>query len=106
MELVYVIKGFNNANEQKKWCVSESMFGEIGNGEVAEKKMLVMAEEMCDRLEREGWYITNKDIGMMWDDRRGYDPMGTFGKPLNAMIQVPKVNLYDKSMSRIYPDKA
>jgi len=80
------------------------MIGETGNSEIVEAHMLRMAENLIEQLEAEGWYITNKEVGMMHDDRRGYDVMGQFGKPLNLMMQVPSKNVYDEKGIKLYPD--
>ena len=103
MQLVYVIKGFNSQHENKKWCVSEDMVGETGDSALVEEHMLRMAENLVEQLENQGWYITNKEVGMMHDDRRGYDVMGQFGKPLNLMMAVSKARCVweqNKTLSR------
>lgn len=102
MELVYVIKGFNINGEQRRWCISESMVptNMAGGSEVAMKKM---AEDLAVKLESQGWYIINKDIGMMWDDRRGYDFMNTWGS-LNEIVAMP-TNVYNSKGNKVYPDE-
>ena len=105
MELVYVIKGFNIKNEQRRWMVSASMVGECGSPEAQEAKMLEKAEELIEKLRSEGWYITNKEVGMLHDDRRGYDPMGTFGEPLNSLVEIPKSDAYKVTQNKVYSDQ-
>jgi hypothetical protein len=98
MELVYVIKAMNLNNEIGRWAICENNLEEAASPEEKEANMLKMALTLVDKLTAAGWKITSQEVGMLHDDRVGYDFMNYFGDFTPPLT----MNIVNK---KLYPDE-